>query len=176
MYFELYSGTALNQAAFMLQDLKLGQYTKLPPRVTFTVQLVGTSVGALLNYVIMQTVINNEREILLSNEGTRTWSGQQIQSYNANAVLWGALGKEIYGPSGPYFLVPMGIVIGLFLPIIPYFMYRRFQWPWLRQINTAVLSYYIGDLAGEHSGQSFECSGLRKSQQVEQTGISTPSW
>lgn len=43
----------------------------------------------------MQTVINNERPILLSNEGTRTWSGQQVQSYNANAVLWGALGKEI---------------------------------------------------------------------------------
>lgn len=61
--------------------------------------------------VIMQTVVSNEREILvcpfalsltwadclsqLSNEGTRVWSGQQVQSYNANAILWGALGKEI---------------------------------------------------------------------------------
>jgi hypothetical protein len=51
----------------------------------------------------MQTVVNNERPILLDNQGTRTWSGQQVQSYNANAVLWGALGKEIYGPKGPYF-------------------------------------------------------------------------
>jgi hypothetical protein len=152
MYFELYSGTSLKQAATMLSDLKLGQYTKLPPRITFTVQCVGTIVGALLNYVIMQTVINNERPILLSNEGTRTWSGQQVQSYNANAVLWGALGKEIYGPSGPYFIVPMGIVIGLFLPIIPYFLYRRFQWGWLLHVNMAVLSYYLGDLAGGTNG------------------------
>jgi hypothetical protein len=44
MYFELYSGTALNQAAVMLQDLKLGQYTKLPPRTTFSVQMAGTIV------------------------------------------------------------------------------------------------------------------------------------
>jgi uncharacterized oligopeptide transporter (OPT) family protein len=44
MYFELYSGTALFQAASMLQDLKLGQYTKLPPRKTFTIQMVGTIV------------------------------------------------------------------------------------------------------------------------------------
>jgi uncharacterized oligopeptide transporter (OPT) family protein len=152
MYFELYSGTALHQAASMLSDLKLGQYTKLPPRVTFVVQIVGTSVGALLNYVIMQSVVNNERTILLSNEGTRTWSGQQVQSYNANAVLWGALGKEIYGPSGPYFLVPIGIVIGLFLPIIPWFLYRRFQWQWLRYVNTAVLAYNVGDLAGGTNG------------------------
>jgi hypothetical protein len=152
MYFELYSGTALFQAAFMLSDLKLGQYTKLPPRITFTVQIIGTSVGALLNYVIMQSVVNNERTILLDNQGTRTWSGQQVQTYNANAVLWGALGKEIYGPSGPYFIVPMGIVIGLFLPIIPWFLYRRFQWGWLRQVNTAVLAYFLGGLAGGTNG------------------------
>jgi hypothetical protein len=152
MYFELYSGTALGQAAVMLSDLKLGQYTKLPPRITFTVQIIGTSVGALLNYVIMQSVVNNERTILLDSQGTRTWSGQQVQSYNANAVLWGALGKEIYGPSGPYFIVPMGIVIGLFLPILPWFLFRRFQWGWLRQVNTAVLSYYLGGLAGGTNG------------------------
>lgn len=54
MYFELYSGTALGQAAVMLSDLKLGQYTKVPPRVTFVVQLAGTVVGAMLNYAIMQ--------------------------------------------------------------------------------------------------------------------------
>jgi hypothetical protein len=55
MYFELYSGTALNQATVMLQDLKLGQYTKLPPRTTFSVQMAGTIVyvvpAALVRYL-----------------------------------------------------------------------------------------------------------------------------
>ncbi|KAF8587930.1 OPT oligopeptide transporter [Ramaria rubella] len=152
MYFELYSGRALTQATAMLSDLKLGQYTKLPPRATFTVQIVGTVVGALLNYVIMQTVVNNERSILLSNEGTRVWSGQQIQSFNANAVLWGALGKEIYGPNGPYFIVPIGIIIGLALPVIPWLLYKKFNWAWLLHVNTAVLTYNLGDLAGGTNG------------------------
>ncbi|KAH9941492.1 OPT oligopeptide transporter [Amylocystis lapponica] len=152
MYFELYSSGALGQAAGMLSDLKLGQYIKLPPRTTFTVQMVGTSVGALLNYVIMQIVVNNERSILLSNEGTRTWSGQQVQSYNANAILWGALGKEIYGPGGPYFIVPLGIIIGLALPVIPWLLYKRFGWHWLTLVNTAVLASNIGDLAGGTNG------------------------
>ncbi|EPT00110.1 OPT oligopeptide transporter [Fomitopsis schrenkii] len=152
MYFELYSSQSLIQAASMLSDLKLGQYTKLPPRVTFSVQMTGTIIGALLNYVIMQTVVRNERAILLSNEGTRVWSGQQIQSYNANAVLWGALGKEIYGPKGPYFIVPLGIVIGLVLPILPWYINRRYGWAWLKQVNTAVLAAAIGDLAGGTNG------------------------
>jgi len=152
MYFELYSSQTLVQAASMLGDLKLGQYTKLPPRTTFSVQMAGTVVGALLNYVIMQTVVRNERTILLANEGSRVWSGQQVQSYNANAILWGALGKEIYGPGGPYFIVPLGIVIGLALPIIPYLLYRRYRWEWLKLINMSVLAYNIGDLAGGTNG------------------------
>ncbi|KZT67204.1 peptide transporter MTD1 [Daedalea quercina L-15889] len=152
MYFELYSSQAVLQASSMLSDLKLGQYTKLPPRSTFSVQMAGTVVGALLNYVIMQQVISNQREILLSNEGTRVWSGQQVQSYNANAVLWGALGKEIYGPKGPYFIVPLGLVIGLALPVIPWLLYKKYRWSWLPLVNTAVLAYNIGDLAGGTNG------------------------
>ena len=30
-------------------DSKLGQYTKLAPRVTFSMQILGTVVGAILN-------------------------------------------------------------------------------------------------------------------------------
>lgn len=152
MYFQLYSSVSLAQAQFMLSDLKLGQYIKLPPRATFIVQMVGTVVGALLNYVIMQVVVNNERPILLSNEGTRVWSGQQIQSYNANAILWGALGKEIYGPKGPYFIVPIGIVIGLILPVIPWLLYKKFGWRWLPYLNTSLIAVNIGDLAGGTNG------------------------
>jgi len=152
MYFELYSSTALGQAASMLQDLKLGQYAKLPPRATFSVQMAGTVVGALLNYVIMQTVVNNERTILLSNEGSRVWSGQQVQSYNANAILWGALGKEVYGPTGPYFIVPLCIIIGLVLPVLPWLLWKKTNWGWLKLVNTAVLASNIGDLAGGTNG------------------------
>jgi len=152
MYFELYSSQTLVQAASMLGDLKLGQYTKLPPRTTFSVQMAGTIVGALLNYVIMQSVVRNERGLLLSNEGNRVWSGQRVQSYNANAVLWGAFGSEIYGRHGAYFVVPLGILIGLALPVIPWVLYKRYRWEWLKLINMSVLAFNIGDLSGGTNG------------------------
>lgn len=41
-----------------------------------------------------------------------TQSGQYPQSLNSAAVTW-SLAKELYSPSGPYFVVPMGLFIGV---------------------------------------------------------------
>ncbi|KAE9392770.1 OPT superfamily oligopeptide transporter [Gymnopus androsaceus JB14] len=86
MYFTLYASNTVLQARGLLRDLKMGQYTKLAPRVTFTVQTVGTIVGSNI------------------------WSGQQVQSFNSDAITWGALGNIIYSPSGRYSIVPMSIL------------------------------------------------------------------
>ncbi len=37
----------------------------------------------------MNSIIDNQREILLSVEGTNIWSGQQPQQYNSQAIAWG---------------------------------------------------------------------------------------
>jgi len=83
MYFTLFGSNSVTQSLNLLSDLKLGQYMKLPPRCTFTMQVVGTVFGAILNFTIMETITDARREILLSIEGTNIWSGQVIQSYNS---------------------------------------------------------------------------------------------
>ena len=50
MYSNLYGNSSAFQTVAMLQDLKLGQYTKLPPRATFAAQIAGSVVGAVFNY------------------------------------------------------------------------------------------------------------------------------
>ena len=40
-------------------------------------------------------------------------SGQQTQSLNSAAVTW-SLANQLYGPKGPYFVIPMGLLIGMF--------------------------------------------------------------
>lgn len=49
MYGALYGQHPMIQGIALLQDLKLGQYVKLAPRVTFLMQMLGTVVGAILN-------------------------------------------------------------------------------------------------------------------------------
>jgi hypothetical protein len=63
--------------------MKLAQYGHLAPRVTFTMQMVGTAIGAIFNYIMMNSIVTSQREILLSIQGTNVWSGQQPQSYNS---------------------------------------------------------------------------------------------
>ena len=50
MYSNLYGNSSAYQTIAMLQDLKLGQYTKLPPRATFTVQAAGAIVVRLFSF------------------------------------------------------------------------------------------------------------------------------
>ena len=54
------------------------------PRCNFTVQIIGTLLGALVNYGLMNSITTQQREVLLSIQGTNIWSGQVIQSFNSN--------------------------------------------------------------------------------------------
>ena len=121
IYGAMYGAHPLQQGIAFLQDLKLGQYCKLPPRVTFCMQMLGTVVGAILNYVMMLSIIDAQREALLSIAGTRLWSGQNAQTYNSNAIAWGALGPQMFGAHSTYKMVPISLAIGLFLPL-PFYL------------------------------------------------------
>ncbi|KAI0748321.1 OPT oligopeptide transporter [Daedaleopsis nitida] len=127
LYGALYGQHPQGQCIAMLGDLKLGQYVKLPPRVTFWMQIGGTVVGAVLNYIMMVTIINANREDLLSISGTRLWSGQNAQSFNTNGISWGGLAPQMFGAHGVYHMVPICLAIGVFLPLP--FMAAWYIWP-----------------------------------------------
>lgn len=87
MYGALYGQHPMIQGIALLQDLKLGQYVKLAPRVTFLMQIMGkcsaflgvypvltnlitgTVVGAILNYVMMLSIIESNRDGMYSALG-----------------------------------------------------------------------------------------------------------
>ncbi|SCZ88962.1 BZ3500_MvSof-1268-A1-R1_Chr1-1g00858 [Microbotryum saponariae] len=143
LYFTLYGSNSVSQARGLTRDLKLGQYTKLPPISTFVCQVV----GAILQLVVMKSIINSQRAVLLSVQGTNIWSGQQVQSYNSQAVAWGALAKSMYAPGRPYFIIPVSIVIGLFVPL-PFWVGHKF-FPKLKldQLVTPIMCWSIGLLS-----------------------------
>ena len=78
--------------------------------------------------VVMISVVDSRREILLSPLGTNVWSGQMVQGLNASAITW-SLAKQVYGLNGPYYIIPFGLLIG----IIP----TSVQWlVWKARTNT----------------------------------------
>ncbi|THG93602.1 hypothetical protein EW026_g7677 [Hermanssonia centrifuga] len=147
MYFTLYGYNTLVQSLNLLRDLKLGQYTKIPPRVTFTIQTIGTVIGALLNFVIMRTVISSHREILLAVQGSNVWSGQQVQSYNSDAIAWGALGKPLYATGTRYGFVPYMLLAGLGFPIPLYLLHKKYPKFGFDKVFTPILVAELGYLS-----------------------------
>ncbi|KAF8176072.1 OPT oligopeptide transporter [Pholiota molesta] len=147
MYFTMYGYNPVVQSLNLLRDLKLGQYTKLPPRVTFTIQVIGTIIGGLLNFVIMKTVLNAQRDVLRSVQGTNVWSGQQVQSYNSDAIAWGALGTPLYATGTRYGFVPYMLLVGLLFPIPPWLLHRKYPKFGFNYVFTPILVAELGFLS-----------------------------
>ncbi|KAH8752997.1 peptide transporter MTD1, partial [Diaporthe sp. PMI_573] len=145
LYFASWSHQVILLAVNLANWLKVGQYTKVPHRVMFGTQIYGTLLGAALNYVVMTTIVTNEREVLLDPVGTNVWSGSTVQSLNSQAITW-ALAKDMYGLAGRYVIVPLGLLIGAAFPVLHWGLARVFprvrQWP----INTTIICSFAGQV------------------------------
>ena len=71
--------------------------------------------------VVMISITTAQRDLLLNPTGNNIWSGQTVQSLNSDAITW-SLAKQLYGPSGPYFVIPMGIFIGFAITVVHWFV------------------------------------------------------
>ncbi|KAF7307796.1 OPT oligopeptide transporter [Mycena kentingensis (nom. inval.)] len=146
MYANLYGNSTSFQTLYLLQDLKLGQYTKLPPRITF----------------VMQIIVANNRETLKDPIGTRLWSGWIVQQYNSASIAMGALGKELFAYGKPYWLVPFAMFIGLFIPL-PFWLVWKLSGPesrlakGVKYLNLPIILLYIGYLPYSVNGQWWSC-------------------
>ncbi|PFH46431.1 hypothetical protein AMATHDRAFT_77677 [Amanita thiersii Skay4041] len=147
MYFTLYGYNSVYQSQSLLRDLKLGQYIKLPPRTTFSVQVIGTVVGGLLNFVIMKTVLGSQRDVLRDVQGTNVWSGQQVQAYNSDAIAWGALGKPLYAPGTRYGFVPYMLIAGLGFPVPFWLLHKKYPKVGFNHVFTPILVAELGILS-----------------------------
>ncbi|KAI8263477.1 Oligopeptide transporter 5 [Colletotrichum sp. SAR 10_77] len=114
-------------SVFLSTDLKMAQYLKIPWRTMFLLQTWGSLFGTALNYVIMDTIVANRREILLDPIGNQVWSGRKIQSLNTTAVTW-SLAKYVYGfNKDGYGWIPLSIVIGAAIPVALWLVSRKYK-------------------------------------------------
>ena len=74
----------------------------------------------------MISVVEAQREVLLSPTGTNVWSGQVPQSLNSAAVTW-SLARYLYGFDGPYWIIPLSLVIGMVPTFFQWLIWKR--WP-----------------------------------------------
>jgi hypothetical protein len=166
MYFTTYTYNAITQGWYLLRDLKLAQQNKLSPKCAFVTQVIGCVFGALLNYIMMLTIVENQAEVLISIEGTNIWSGANIQQFNTLAVAW-SIAPKMFSIGARYQWVTAAFLVGFVAPLPFYIMHRLFPsqriWSYLNSsiilwymgylfvgINSSIWSYYIIGVAGQY--------------------------
>ncbi|RQM08092.1 hypothetical protein DH86_00000527 [Scytalidium sp. 3C] len=146
MYFLVLTYNSLGQGQYLLRDLKLAQQAKLSPKCTFTTQMIGCVFGAVLNYIMMQSIVKEQTPILLSVEGTSIWSGAWVQSINSNGIAW-AMAPEMFSFGQRYQWVSAAYFLGFLLPVPFYILHKLFpkQWIW-SYLNLSIIFWYMGYL------------------------------
>lgn len=111
----MYGYVTTAQAVYFANDLKLAHYLKIPPRYTFTAQMVATVVStfvctAVFNFQMgFRNVCTPEADFGFSCPGHNT--------FFTAAVFWGTLGpQKLFGPGQRYNLLLLGFPVGLALP------------------------------------------------------------
>ncbi|KAL7917413.1 OPT oligopeptide transporter domain-containing protein [Trichoderma austrokoningii] len=145
MYFTVFGFNGIQQGQWLLRDLKLAQLAHLPPKATFTAQMLGTIIGAIMDYVMMVSIVDNQTETLLSIDGTNIWSGQNVQGYNTLAVAW-SLAKNMFSVGSQYQWVTLSYLLGFAAPIPFWLAWKLTKIEFFRDINTSIIIWYSGVL------------------------------
>ncbi|OJJ78095.1 hypothetical protein ASPBRDRAFT_114757 [Aspergillus brasiliensis CBS 101740] len=146
MYFAAWSHNVISNAVNLSNDLKMGEYLKIPPRTMFLTQIYGTILGGFINYAIMISIVTGNKELLSSGNGNSSWSGATMQSYNTNAASW-ALASYLYRSGTPYAMVPIGLAIGAAAVVahrIFYYFVPKIRSFDVSEINMAQFIQYAG--------------------------------
>lgn len=106
-------------------------------------QMCGTFIGAIFNYVMTNQIVSNQFDILISVEGSNVWSGQQAQAFNSLAVAWGGLSHELFSVGKTYQWLTLIFLPGFLVPIPFYLLHKKYPKLGLNNINMAVIVLYF---------------------------------
>ncbi|EFP80734.2 uncharacterized protein PGTG_06690 [Puccinia graminis f. sp. tritici CRL 75-36-700-3] len=139
MLFKTFSVQSLLVGLAFIQDLKLGHYMKIPPRVTFAVQIVAAILSAFVQIGVKKFLVATVPDLCDKHQANLLTCPNTSVFYSAS-VLWGLLGPHRqFGEGTIYRPIVYFTLIGAVLPIPFYLMTKRFPNSWLKYANLPVL-------------------------------------
>jgi len=138
MLFKTYCFFTAGQANAFTGDLKLGHYMKIPPRVMFWSQMLGSIVCCFVVLGVQNWMIGNIDGLCQADQKAG-FSCPGTNTFFVASLLWGVIGParlfsigQLYSPLLWFFF------IGFLIPIPFYYAARRYPRSWLRYVNFPV--------------------------------------
>ncbi|OAA56306.1 Tetrapeptide transporter, OPT1/isp4 [Niveomyces insectorum RCEF 264] len=126
-YFKSYGYVTCAHAINFASDLKLAHYLKVPPRHTFTAQLVATVVSTFVCTGVLNFQMNQIPRVC-TEDAPNHYTCPGINTFFTAAVLWGTIGpKKVFGAGGQYTAMLVGFPLGILVPIVFWWVQRTIR-------------------------------------------------
>ena len=124
--FKSYGFVTTSRAIMFAQDLKLGHYSKIPPRIMFAGQTIATIASTCVATAILNWQVTSIKGVCTPEAQAKFYCPGTSTMFTAS-VIWGTLGPaKMYGRDGPYHVLVFGFLIGAVFPIPFYLLAKKF--------------------------------------------------
>lgn len=144
MMFKTYGYITNIQAVAFLQDMKLGHYLKIAPRVLFMAQLISTLWGSIVQLCVMNWAQGAIHNLCKENQPAGFTCPQATVFFNAS-VIWGVIGPQRQFSKGQlYYPMLWMFLVGALLPIISWLWLKKWPRSFMRYIHWPVFFNGVG--------------------------------
>ncbi|ORX34223.1 OPT oligopeptide transporter protein-domain-containing protein [Kockovaella imperatae] len=125
-FFKAFGYITTAQAVYFSNDLKVAHYLKIPPRCTFAAQIIAVAVSTFVCTGVFNFQMTGIKNVCTSQAAfDMTCPG--INTFFTAAVFWGTFGPpKLFGPGGQYVALLSGFPFGFALPIVMYWLRKKF--------------------------------------------------
>lgn len=159
MYFKCWAYLSSWQALSFCNDMKLAHYLKIPPRITFSAQIVATLIYSIVSALQYNFIMNIDN--VCTDEASFRFTCPYQTSFYTATIFWGVISpKKLFGAGQQYNMMLLGFPLGLILVGVYWVLRRRFpNSNFIRQMHPVMLAmgpvnmaapynmaYFIGNL------------------------------
>ncbi|KAH7013712.1 small oligopeptide transporter [Ilyonectria destructans] len=139
MIFKVFSTITLGQAQTYSADLKMAHYMKVPPRVTFSCQVVATIWASFVQIAVMNWTLGNIENIC-DNEQADHFTCPNGRAFFSSSIVWGVIGpRRMFGEGGMYSVFNWFWLIGAGFPILLYVLTKVLKFSFFRHFHGPVM-------------------------------------
>ncbi|GAA5821301.1 hypothetical protein JCM10212_006415 [Sporobolomyces blumeae] len=126
MLFKIYPMAVLGTGLAFVQDLKLGHYMKIPPRATFSAQLVSTVICSFVQVGIKRWLVSQVPDLCEPHQSSLLVC-PGVRVFYSSSIIWGLIGPaRQFAPGQLYNPILYALLAGAVLPLVTWFLARRF--------------------------------------------------
>ncbi|KAL1964858.1 hypothetical protein VTN77DRAFT_6360 [Rasamsonia byssochlamydoides] len=139
MLFKTYGYISMFQGLYFCQDLKLGHYMKVPPRVTFAAQMISALWSSVVQIAVMNWALSAISDVCSQGQVSHFSCPNGRVFFNAS-IIWGAIGPQrIFSPGALYSPMLWFFLAGFILPVLIYLGARAFPKSPIRYLSAPII-------------------------------------